>query len=53
MRLRNVERKIYDEKGLENLIWYQARVKKHVKDLQIGKLKVNKNVLQPAVALIL
>ena len=41
MRLRNTERKIYDEKGLENLIWYQAKMKKYVKGLQIGKIKVN------------
>ena len=40
MRLRNTERKNYDEKGLENLIWYQARMKKYVKGLQIGKIKV-------------
>ena len=42
MRLRNTERKNYDEKGLENLIWYQARVKKYENGLQIGKPKVNK-----------
>ena len=42
MRLRNTERKTYDEKGLENLIWYQARMKKYVKGLQIGKIKVKK-----------
>ena len=43
MRLRNTERKNYDEKGLENLIWYQARVKKYANGLQIGKPKVNKS----------
>ena len=42
MRLRNTERKNYDEKGLENLIWYQARVKKYANGLQIGKQKVKK-----------
>ena len=51
MRLRNTERKIYDEKGLENLIWYQARMKKYVKGLQIGKIKVKND--QPGIVLIL
>ena len=43
MRLRNTERKNYDEKGLENLIWYQARVKKYANGLQVGKPKVKRS----------
>ena len=43
MRLRNTERKNYDEKGLENLIWYQARVKKYANGLHAGKPKVKRS----------
>ena len=40
MRLRNTERKNYEEKGLQNSIWYQARVEKYVNHVKIDKLKV-------------
>ena len=43
MRLRNTERKNYEEKGLQNSIWYQARVEKYVNHVKIDKLKVKLN----------